>query len=305
MDTFFARNRLSAYLDGALPPAEAREVASAIERDPELASEYEALRRTVALLQQEGPAKAPAGFHARVMGKLAEERPPTGTVVKLRRWFARLPVEAVALAAAAAVVVVAIQWQPSPEPEPGEERSAAAAPEPTKSSEEAAPKELAPVAQREATTAEKNLEATPAEPPAVAEATPAPSGGKRRPKAAQSTKEYVPDWEAPQTAAVASVRGLRLVVSNPEVLHQLEQLARQSDGRLTDGQGRATRARSLSADEPQATVMLVVPAHRANELQAQLQGFGAQSGAAPSGLMVGNGNAGFYLDVRLQSDSAD
>jgi hypothetical protein len=305
MDTFFARNRLSAYLDGALPPAEAREVASAIERDPELAAEYEALRRTVALLQQEGPAKAPAGFHARVLGKLAEERPPAGSVVKLRRWFARLPVEAVALAAAAAVVVVAIQWQPSSEPEGMDagERSAAAAPEPAQRKEApppAAPDEAAPI---ELASKEKNAEAP--EPTAVAEAAgPAPRA-ERRPKAVQATQEYVPEWEAPETAAVAAVRGLRLVVSNPEVLHQLELLARQSDGRLTDGQGRATRARTLSADEPQAAVMLVVPAHRSNELQAQLQGFGAQAASAPSGLMVGSGSAGFYLDVRLQTEPAD
>ena len=62
MDTFFAKNRLSAFLDGALPDGEAAEVADAIERDPALKAEYEQLRMAVAALRRHGPVSAPEGF---------------------------------------------------------------------------------------------------------------------------------------------------------------------------------------------------------------------------------------------------
>ena len=109
MDSFFARNRLSAYLDGKLPEPEASEVAAAIERDPELNAEYEHLRRSVNLLRTEGPVKAPAGFHARVMEQVRDEPHPGGVVIQLQRFFRRIPTEAMALAAAAAVVMMVVQ----------------------------------------------------------------------------------------------------------------------------------------------------------------------------------------------------
>lgn len=314
MDSFFARNRLSAYLDGALPPAEAREVAAAIARDPELAEEYEALRRAVTLLQQEGPTTAPPGFHARVMGRVADEGRPTGVLVQLRRVFNRVPVEAVALAAAAAVVVIAIQFRPGETPatdEAGEARTAAAAPAPPAPAKDAAPepKDAPPVAKKEA-PAEAEGAPDPAPPapemPAVADAAPATQDGERRktalyrsPKVAEAaTEAYVPEWEDSQRTEVAAVRGLQLTVGNAQVLYQLDQLARRAQGQLRNGSGQPTSAFELSAEAPSAAVLLVVPADRSAEVEAQLRSFGAKAGGAPSGLMVGNGNAGFYVDVR-------
>lgn len=109
MDPFFARNRLSAYLDGALSQQEAAEVEAAIDQDPALQAEFDAMRRTVELLRQQGPAEAPTGFHARVMAQVADEPAPGKVTSLFHRVFARVPVEAVALAAAAVVVVLVIQ----------------------------------------------------------------------------------------------------------------------------------------------------------------------------------------------------
>ena len=109
MDSFFARNRLSAYLDGELPEPEASEVAAAIERDPDLKAEYENLRRSINLLRKAGPVKAPPGFHARIIEQIRDEPHPGGVVVRLQRVLQRVPIEAMALAAAAAVVVMVIQ----------------------------------------------------------------------------------------------------------------------------------------------------------------------------------------------------
>ena len=99
MDSFFAKNRLSAYLDGELPESEASEVAAAIDRDPELKAEYENLRRSINLLRKAGPVKAPPGFHARIIEQVRDEPHPGGVVVRLQRVLQRVPIEAMALAA--------------------------------------------------------------------------------------------------------------------------------------------------------------------------------------------------------------
>ncbi len=109
MDTFFARNRMSAYLDGSLPDSEAAEVEAALAEDPALRQEFADMRRAVDLLRTAGPARAPEGFHARVMAAVDSEPAPGGVVSLFRRTLHRVPVEALALAAAAVIVVVVIQ----------------------------------------------------------------------------------------------------------------------------------------------------------------------------------------------------
>jgi negative regulator of sigma E activity len=109
MDSFFARNRLSAYLDGDLQEPEASEVAAAIARDTDLRAEYENLRSSINLLRKTGPVKAPSGFHARIMEKIRDEPHPGGVVITLQRLFHRIPTEALALVAAAAVVLMVVQ----------------------------------------------------------------------------------------------------------------------------------------------------------------------------------------------------
>ena len=109
MDTFFAKNRLSSYLDGSLNDAEAAEVEAALSEDAGLRDEYDRMRRAVELLRSVGPTEAPAGFHARVMASVAAEPAPGGVVTLFRRTLGRVPVEALALAAAALLVVLVIQ----------------------------------------------------------------------------------------------------------------------------------------------------------------------------------------------------
>ncbi len=311
MDTYFARNRLSAYLDGLLPPSEAREVAAAIERDPTLAAEFESMRQTVELLHQEGPAQAPTGFHARVMAKAAEHGRPSGQLIPIRRWLARVPVEAVALAAAAAVVVIAIQWRPNQQPLEPDDRDAVAA---------VAPPDVATL--QDKTAPDGGLASGSAEPlpPALGEAPPddgvamgtsakgAPEQKAGPPPVRYQNKAssragtddaYVPEWEATTaSSSVASVRGLRLDISNPEVLFQLETIARSSQGKLLDGQNRTMAPFTLTADSPSASVLLVVPADQADAVQSRLSSFGATEGKAPTGVMVGSRNAGFFVQVR-------
>jgi negative regulator of sigma E activity len=108
MDEFFARNRLSAYIDGELSDAEMAEVARAIEEQPEVREAYEELLAAVELLRRHGPVQAPAGFHAGVMRRV--EDLPAG-----RAWLARLlgplgryPAQGLGVAVVAAAVLLLV-----------------------------------------------------------------------------------------------------------------------------------------------------------------------------------------------------
>lgn len=101
MDAFFARNRLSAYIDGELSQAEAREVEAALSRDATLKAEYDSLRYAIDLLQGEGLVEAPRGFAEAVRARTDREPMPLGW----RRWVRQIRLEPVLLAAAALLVV--------------------------------------------------------------------------------------------------------------------------------------------------------------------------------------------------------
>ena len=66
MDRFFARNRLSALVDGELPANEAREVERAIARNPDLAAEHASLVLTRKLMKKDGAVACPRSCVLRV-----------------------------------------------------------------------------------------------------------------------------------------------------------------------------------------------------------------------------------------------
>src|SRR3982750_2520790 len=132
MDPFFARNRLSSYLDGTLSDAEAAEVSEAIEHDPTLKEEYEALRRAVNFIKRAGPTEAPADFHAKVLAAVSAEKAPGGKLVWLLRPPARVPVEAIGVAAAALLVVLFVAQRHRTEVAGNHERADAIASQPAK-----------------------------------------------------------------------------------------------------------------------------------------------------------------------------
>jgi hypothetical protein len=102
MDAFFARNRLSAYLDGELTSAEARDVEAALAREPELREELDAMRAAIELLRDGGMVEPPEGFADRLALRLQEESMPVGW----RRWMRQIRPEGAMLAAAALLVVI-------------------------------------------------------------------------------------------------------------------------------------------------------------------------------------------------------
>ncbi len=115
MNSFFASNRLSAYIDGALSDAEMAEVEKAIRENPDLRTEYSRMRSTVERLREQGPKRAPDGFSERLAARLALEKMPRKHLGWLPRPLRGIPLEPLGLALAALLVVFLIQRDPSPD----------------------------------------------------------------------------------------------------------------------------------------------------------------------------------------------
>lgn len=81
MNPKFADDRLSAYVDGTLSAAEAAELRREIDRSSELAALVTELRQVRSEVQSLPRVKAPEGFAARVMAKVAEAQREAAVVV--------------------------------------------------------------------------------------------------------------------------------------------------------------------------------------------------------------------------------
>ncbi len=108
MDEFFARNRLSAYIDGELSDAEMAEVARAIEEQPELRAAFEELQAAVELLRQHGPMQAPDGFHRAVMQRVEGLSAGPSWLQRLLGPLGRYPVQGLGVAVVAAAVMLLV-----------------------------------------------------------------------------------------------------------------------------------------------------------------------------------------------------
>lgn len=315
MDSFFARNRLSAYLDGALSDAEAAEVSEAIERDPDLRAEFEALQHAIDLLRREGPAEAPAGFHARVMEQVRDEPVPGGVVVRLRRVFTRVPVEVLALAAAAAVVFVVIGGKPDlTDDEPlspaaeldlpvASSNNSALAPDDTRQAAAPAPNEPPPI-QTKAPYASKGTDkkqaaAKPAGTKKTGVSTPSEpmqAEWEKQPQAGDLT-----DGKTRRKADLAVPHGYKMVVRDANTLYAMGKLAERYQGFVKDSAGRTLKSRALTTDDDFAQLMVVVPKSSEGAMQGDLSAMGGQPTVPPPDApMYGGEYAVFFVEVRYQ-----
>ncbi len=108
MDEFFARNRLSAYLDGELSDAEMAEVARALEEQPELREAYRELQAAVELLREHGPVQAPPRFHAQVMQRVEGVGHRGGWLSRLLGPLGRHPAQGLGVLVVAAAVLLLV-----------------------------------------------------------------------------------------------------------------------------------------------------------------------------------------------------
>jgi negative regulator of sigma E activity len=261
MDSFFARNRLSAYLDRTLPKAEAEAVSEAIARDIALSADVQAMHKVLSLMHEVGKVPAPTGFHARTMATIAAQPVPGSQVAWLQRRLARIPTELVALAGAALIIVVALNRSTPDDGTPN--------PAPTDS-----PTELQAAA---ATVPETPTAGNPAtasvEPPADPSTT-TPSTTAETPK---STKPASKTPTRPQTPVPTSLPydpssplAYRILSGGDQILYDLATLADETNGRLTDVHGRLFTPYSLSEGVSFASVYLVVSHADAASTHARL-----------------------------------
>lgn len=291
MDDFFVRNRLSAYLDGELPVAEAREVEAALARNPHLREEYARMREAVELLRREGPLKAPPGLAARVAERVRHEAIRAG-------WWGRVRAvrgEWWALAAAAVLaVVVATRRDDAPHPPLAEPVPAAVPSLPN----------LAPAS-------EPRFEAEPSSAPGVVDGRPGAEGDRAagaKPSSAEPARSragavgaatraeitekqpFAADWEqeetaaapvtaaeparvAPAGAAAGPAFRYKLRAGDDAVLKQLHAAARDLGGTLTDDNGRPLSDYPMDAGDARS-VRIQVPAYNVEALVARLRTLG-------------------------------
>lgn len=292
MDDFFVRNRLSAYLDGELPVAEAREVEAALARHPHLREEYERMRDAVELLRREGPLKVPPRLAARIAERVKHEPIRAG-------WWGRVRAvrgEVWALAAAAVLAVVVVT-RPADAPQPPPTDAVPAAvpllPDLTPATEpqlEAAPPS-APV------TADGRLGDEVAAVGAGARQTFAEPTRARAGARAASTRAgaaekqpFEADWEQDDAAAepVAAAENTataqtvafagpafryKLRAEDDAVLKQLHAAARDLGGTLTDESGRPLSDYPMNAGDARS-VRIQVPTYNVEALVARLRTLG-------------------------------
>ncbi|MFM2248725.1 MAG: hypothetical protein RL071_4800 [Pseudomonadota bacterium] len=306
MDPFFARNRLSALIDGDLSEEEEQELRAAVAADPALAAELAQIEEALGLLREVGPTRAPAGFEARVMSEVNEGAGLGGVVVRLRAFAQRLPVEALALAAAAAVVVVVIQGRP----EDSGERAASAGAVP----EAGAPPPLQAAAPKAAPAAEAPVEA--ARPsPGPRDAVPGAPRPRSAPPAGGAPEEaYVPAWDREEDVGAGAVQpagaeagappaatavALRMTVTDPDVPLHLVNLCESAGGMVLDSRGKSTQGAALTAEDNYATLTFVLPAAAGPDFERKLKALGARRAGGGGAVAVGADQSGFVVEIML------
>ncbi len=334
MDAFFARNRLSAYLDGELSGAEARDLEGALARDPTLRQELNELRQAIDFLREGGLVDPPLGFADRLAARLQAEPMPVGW----RRWMRQLRPEAVMLAAAAAMVVVYVGNRdelpnlsvPVETPvlvgkafDKGEEAAegvaAASGPESAPSTLEATSVDGSGVkgAEKPAGYASSAADGVlgnegrkaPPKSQSLAERLPSPSADRAGAEPWRANWEVDPELDqgntaTPNTATSAQFVApppfrYRIVASNDLALKELARIANELGGELQDSRGRPLAAYQLEAGSS-SSVRVAVPAHNAVRLAERLRDLGSVDALKETGNLLADPNADIPVQVELQ-----
>lgn len=266
---------LSAYLDGELTAAEIAALESELAGDAELRAELEALEGAVDFMRSHGPLQAPAGFADAVLSRVSEEAAPAASnLVWLRRPMG-VPIEALAVAAAAVLVLVfamtggtgsETSLAPREVMEPTERTGAVWAP-PQEADENAEGEAVAPAVEPAGEPEEVAKLAIPrtAAPSPMAKPRPKPKSAPvytSKEVEALGTKGGTTE-EATDEIATGTATGMTVVpfsytlsTEDPEVLKQLDVLARRYGGRLETAGGGAYAVASMNPGTQQVFVRL-------------------------------------------------
>jgi len=285
MDSFFARNRLSAYLDRSLPKAEAEAVSEAIARDISLSADLQAVQQALKLLNDHGRQPAPNGFQARCLAAIAEQPVPGSQVAWLQRRLARIPTEFVALVGAALIIGIALNQGIEQKPE------TAVSPNPSVALADVQP----------ADPLDSNTVASPASPtkqstepivePTEQTRATAPAPAPRRTKV-----ETIP-----VPFNTTSPLAYRILHGGDQVLYDIAAIADQANGRLVDVHGKLFTPHSLSEARSFSQLFLVAPKTTAAAAHKQLT---TRSGMSPYPLEgpkppMAEGEVVFLIEAQL------
>ena len=265
MHSFFARNRLSAYLDRSLPRSEAEAVAEAVARDMALSADLRAMKKALTLLQERGRVPAPTGFQARTLAAVAKQPVPGSQVAWLRRRLRRLPTEIVATLAAAAIVLIGLNARQDQAKAPATSPTPAAAPQPSREDVTAPTLAVDSVASQPSPVQEAPLPDTQATPPVE------PTSERVRSQAA-------PTGPTPPALSAVQPQGFRILHGGDQIIYDLATIADEVGGRLVDVHGKLISPQPLDEGASFKQVYLVVPVAQAEAAQARLSG---RSGLAP------------------------
>jgi hypothetical protein len=254
MDSFFARNRLSAYLDRTLPKTEAETISEAIARDIALSADVQAMQKTLSLMHTCGRAQAPTGFNARTMASIATQPVPGSQVAWLQRRMARMPAELLALAGATIVILIAInRADDGANQQQGANQTAIEAPtEVPKDNTEAV---------------DEALDTAAGEP---TEPVPSPSGGAVSMVTQSSpSKARTP---VPTTLPYdrSSPLSYRILHGGDQVLYDIAVLADETGGRLVDVHGKLFTPHSLNESRSFSQLYLITNIDEASKAHAML-----------------------------------
>ena len=252
MNSFFARNRLSAYLDHSLPRDEAEAVAEAVARDIALSADLRAMKKALTLLQERGRVPAPTGFQARTMAAVAQQPVPGSQVAWLQRRLRRIPTELVAVIGAVVIVLIGLSGRDDPATSSPSSSAVVAVP--------SQPEVAAPGLSAEPSTATPATTDGPRAAPEAAKTTPspAPTASKARPK--NSLPPFDPD----------QAMGFRILHGGDQVLYGIATLADEVSGRVVDVHGKLLTPHPLDEVTSFKQLYLVVPVAQAESAHKRL-----------------------------------
>jgi hypothetical protein len=279
MDSFFARNRLSAYLDRSLPKAEAEAVSEAIARDISLSADIQAVQQALKLLQNHGRQPAPNGFQARCLAAIADQPVPGSQVAWLQRRLARIPTEFVAVVGAALIIGIALHEgsnKDQPATVPKAATLAPPVPVPAKMTDDAAVLDTIP--------------------PTESEVKPTAKSTVRSTKPTRNT----PAAE-PEPFTTTSPLAFRILHGGDQVLYDIAAIADEASGRLVDVHGKLFTPHSLNEARSFSQLFLITPKTTASEAHKKLT---TRSGMSPYPLEgpkppIAEGEIVFLIEAQL------
>jgi len=267
MNQFFARNRLSEYLDGTLSEEEHREVQQSLENDPALYAEYLDLKEAVDMLNNFGMISPPRDLTSTIMDQLEQEEQVKEKVVHLS--FTRF---APLVAIAAAIVLVVIGGM-SPEKTSDQTMAAGITNTPPQSRPIQLPKNLSETLFTQQTITK----------PEIQKSTPEPT----KPILTQKTKSV----QQPPQAKKQDIRIEPLVVdqpisrtenpyllymNDPEILFKLKTLAEENNSILSQRDGTAFTPYKMNGGKATQVVTLTANPDKIEGIEATLRQLGAE-----------------------------